>query len=476
MTNPQDVEILIHIAAPSKASDDARYRSLAAAYIHFHPQKRHNISSTESSGQEKTIIPATTHTASVASQDPISQQLIGSDECFSSFRSFQASFDSVIDNVGSPTNAAQWQTPGPQRLKAGKNELQSSWKTPPSVVQDSVPENDATTALLTTPTRVLEHYLQNFTTPSQASQRISGEGNRSLVQNLTSYTASSDQKLPGQGANNHLLPTIPCTPGNKPLQVASSVELGETSSDLRVDRPGNDAANGTQVPTSDDEVVEDTVIIYEPETPQIIRADSEPPPTKRLRQDNPDASSVAPTRTASGIGPHKIPNGSTRTITFLPVHGYGYNSLELNPPDPPAGCASVLPDDLITPGLQKLAADLKLSQRYKPELTAREIRPFERGYWTLDCTDWPQDLKTETWVFLANYIGTGVSGWGVSCKRDEQFTCVRLYCWGCLVAHIYLLIWLASRRRVSYSGATWIDGEGKVVIAMGRRQGTWIRM
>lgn len=471
MANVRNVEILIHITAPSRASDDVRYRSLASAYIDFQPQKPRRLSGPDV--DPVVINPVlTTVTREVVSKSDfeIPPQIPSPEQWLPSLTSLQASFDDVIDNANSPVRPARWrsQPRGSRRAPSQNVGQQPSWETPPSLVPDSVPENDTTMAFLTTPTRVLEHYLQHFTSPSQNTQR--------QIHQRSALSQKRNSISPAKSSGASRVTTIPCTPENRLRPIYTSDDLDKPSYVLYSSQRQQGTSRSTRVPGSDEDIVEDTVILPGPETPPVDRAGSEPPPSKRARRNRSYASPKALLRTSSDIGPHKMPDGSRRTITFLPVHGYGYKNLELNPPEPSVGCATITAGDLITPSLEKLAAELKTPKRYNPVSTTRAIRPLERGYWTLDCTEWPQDLKNETWIFLANYIGTGLAGWGVSCRRDDRFSWLRLYCWGSLVAHIYLLAYLASRRRVGFSGATWIDGEGKVVIVMGKKEGVWIRM
>ncbi|ETS87386.1 hypothetical protein PFICI_01214 [Pestalotiopsis fici W106-1] len=442
MSYTQDVEILIHIAAPSRTSDDARYRSLAASYINFQSEKRTHLS-------ELTSTPLPLSSEKIEIPNASVEHSFG-DIILPSI-SFQASFQSVLDNANSQGRFQQPQLQAPRSLFHESQESAlnpSSWHTPPSIVQDSAPENDATIALLTSPGRVLEHYLQHFAPPSQNSQTIIQKGDTQVVNEAASVISNHND--PGHERRGQ--PIIPCTPVSR-----------------------RQTPHKPQSQEVDDEVIENTVIVFEPTTPQATRADSEPPPSKRPRRDKSDASPGALLRTASDIGLHNAPGSSTRTVTFLPRHGFGHDSLILTAPEPPVGHDTIAPDDLVTPGLAKLASDLKISKRYRPEFSTRDLRPFERGYWKIDCTDWPQDLKTEAWVFLANYIGTGVAGWGISCHRDEKFTSLRLYCWGLLAAHIYFVAYLASRRRVCFSATTWIDACGDTVIKMAKKEGVWTR-
>jgi hypothetical protein len=124
---------------------------------------------------------------------------------------------------------------------------------------------------------------------------------------------------------------------------------------------------------------------------------------------------------------------------------------------------------MITEVLARLARELDLPKRYKPESQARALRPFERGYWLVDCSAWEPELKRSAWGFLTDYLGKGAAGWGTSCKRDREFSWIRLYCWGCVTGHMYLVLYLMSKRRVLYTGTRWIGAEGREVVVMGAR-------
>lgn len=475
MANPQDVEILVHIAAPSKASDDARYRSLAAAYLAFQPTKCHNLVEQPRGDKGSCSIPPQNKPDSFSAA-PVpqnhrnnSQQMPSFGESFHSLQSFQASFESVIDNANSPlhiTRSHRLSQSQSQATPLGST-VCSSWQTPPSIVQDSVPENHATAASLTTPTRVLEHYLQTFGS-SPISQQTPPQHTKSQGKENVATSGSPPVESTGKAGREQRQQTIPCTPE---IRTPAPLLMNHGKS-----APASVAACVEQPPPStDEEIIEDTILLDHPTTPPAARADSEPPPSKRSKLDKSGRSPGIILRTSSDVGPFRKPDSSARDITFVRSQGLGYRSLELHAPEPEVGTANITSGDLITEGLRKLAADCNISKRYRPASSERELRDFERGYWLVDCQDWPQDLKEETWVFLANYVGAGSAGWGISCRRDEAFSWLRVNCWGVLVGHIYLLIWLASRRRVLYAKATWIDGGGTTVITMNQKEGPWRR-
>ncbi|KAI3329154.1 hypothetical protein HD806DRAFT_481872 [Xylariaceae sp. AK1471] len=468
MEQQPDVEILVHIGAPSRAVDDTRYRSLAAAYLAFEPTETvHLFSQSEHDGNSQDGRPgAETQVSQTRMVDGGESFFMLSNERIGSFHSPQASFLSVVDNASSPQirmrmiempdHAFCVQTP--------VSATQASWQTPSSVVQDSHPMNHTSFNSLTSPTRVLENYLQHFDSPTVSSKHDS-QINRLVV----SYGQAS------QNADYRLSPgnLVPCTPQMIPCTPRARNVL-EPSSD-RIEGSEYQYSNRQQQPearpdeTSDDIIIEETTFLSSSQPSTLTRADSEPPP--KLRQLGLLASSPRGlARAASDIGPrsssdHKAPV----TITFLSSHGFTYESLEIHPPEPPTSELHIGPHELITQGLHNLGRDVDLASRFRPKEQTRELRPYERGHWVLDCSSWEPRLKRDAWAFLANYIGTGIAGWGVWCKRDPDFQELKAYCWGSVAAHIYYVLWLSSQRKIVFTGSAWIDAEGVKVIDMGSR-------
>ncbi|KFY89501.1 hypothetical protein V500_05643 [Pseudogymnoascus sp. VKM F-4518 (FW-2643)] len=153
----------------------------------------------------------------------------------------------------------------------------------------------------------------------------------------------------------------------------------------------------------------------------------------------------------------------------------------------PAPASEEVSTTFLTVQLANLAAEIGYA-RFRPVLQIREIRKHERGYWGIDVHDgeggWDDRAREKTWEFLREYIGRGKAGWGVWCVRDgghvgegdedgrqpqkagskgEQW---RIYCWGEIVSEVYLLLYLASSRRVRSAGACWFDGGGECVVTM----------
>ena len=48
--------------------------------------------------------------------------------------------------------------------------------------------------------------------------------------------------------------------------------------------------------------------------------------------------------------------------------------------------------------------------------------------------------------------------------RSNGLGRVRVFCWGEVVEHVYLLLYVASRSRIRKVGAVWVDADEEVVI------------
>ncbi|KAI8954701.1 hypothetical protein F4801DRAFT_531242 [Xylaria longipes] len=458
MEEQPDVEILIHIGAPSRAVDDARYRSLAAAYlafeptdpIHFYPQ-----SDSDRSIEDSTRVLATDEDAS---------SNIPSDDRIGSFQSPQASFRSVVDNADSPQMRVRKVPDHPFLQQTPASATPASWETPPSIVQDSHPLNHAELFSLMSPTRVLENYLQHFE-PSSGSSKQDSQSN-----GLEVAYGHASQNQGRRRSPRKLIPCtqqmIPCTPHIRNMTEPPS--NGIEGSEFQNSSNPQQQSEASVVDESDDDIIEETKFLSSPQPSGLLRADSEPAP--KLRRLDLVTSPLALARAASDIGPQSLHNHKAPvTIEFLNSHGFTYKSLEIRALEPPTSELHIEPQDLITEGLRKLGHDVGLPSRFRPKEQTREIGPYERGHWFLDCSSWEPRLKRDAWAFLANYIGTGTAGWGVWCIRDPDFRELRVYCWGSVVAHIYYVLWLSSQRKIVFTGSSWVDAEGAKVIIMGPR-------
>ncbi|KAL3467355.1 hypothetical protein BJX64DRAFT_168149 [Aspergillus heterothallicus] len=198
-------------------------------------------------------------------------------------------------------------------------------------------------------------------------------------------------------------------------------------------------------------------------------------------------------------------------LTSLPI--------EIKPPPPPISSSPFTTH--ITSTLEMLTKHLKSHRIYNPTKQTRSLDDLERGYWLIhinivsllsenlspattssDAGTWDIPVFSKFWTFLFDFIAKeGRAGWGVWCIAEDKSTpyrdttspeahevrgntepppslhshtasckslqlAVKIYAWGEIACHIYLLLFLASERRVRKMGAQWRDARGQVVIQM----------
>ena len=146
-----------------------------------------------------------------------------------------------------------------------------------------------------------------------------------------------------------------------------------------------------------------------------------------------------------------------------------------------------------------------LLPKYQPVTINREIRTLERGYWRLPIPeDWDSDARDKFHEYLEQLIREGRAGWGTwvepvlvkeatesvkipedeawrsrkkagkstlkpkpeSQKKPEGKLELRVWCWGEVVREVWLALYLGGHRFMKGSGMSWIDGEGETVVYM----------
>ncbi|KAI5466680.1 hypothetical protein BGZ63DRAFT_418443 [Mariannaea sp. PMI_226] len=456
LPSPPTVEILVHITAPSRVSDDVVYRQLAQSYLDFQPESCTQILLAEplsTAGPRETEQKQTDVKRITAPTRELDLPMVA--QSFE-LKSVDVSFRSVLDNRASPpfryaadhdviqsisqeTNAVETQTSS------------SSWRAPPSEISDSHPMPDQT-LLQVSPTRVLERYVgrmgsqwtsQDSSFPSctpqkpraRSPQLNKADSSSSLLEPEAEEQESLEFQLPGY---IKLSKTIPVTP-----QVPKAADVPPSSVDsirLAVDESFLDITHVSSSAPSE----------------HSNRAESEPPPSKRSKTAHLTHGDLV--RSSSDTGPITLsshPPSSNSIALELS------SSLEIRSPSPPVGVVHLEPADFVTAKMAKLAMNLR--SHYHPD-AKREIDPFERGYWLLDCSAWTGEERLSAWVTLNNYMRDGHAGWGTWCRRDKSHGWLRLYCWGHVAKHMYLFLYIASKRRVKSTGAKWYDADGELVL------------
>lgn len=176
---------------------------------------------------------------------------------------------------------------------------------------------------------------------------------------------------------------------------------------------------------------------------------------------------------------------------------------EIHPPPPPI---STVPFSThITPTLDMLTRRLNPARTYNPLLQTRALDQLERGYWSVRFTlrdpqdqpapgsavdvvcppatspqSWDIPSFRRFWSFLVDFVGKDArAGWGVWCVLEQDHliaesapapgsmsVVLKVYAWGEVAMHIYLLLFLASERRIRGMGAKWQDFREETVIQM----------
>ncbi|KAF4961136.1 hypothetical protein FSARC_10258 [Fusarium sarcochroum] len=440
-----DAEILVHITAPSRSADDVLYRQLAQAYLAFQPQKRTSLPLTESpTNEQECAVPE-------RDQGAPSPSTRGTTSFRQSFEitSQDLSFEGALDNRSSPrlsyTGLAQDIIPSSD--DAGFGSIKS-WCAPPSQISDSYPMPDAG-LLNVSPSRILQRYI-GIPQSSQASLPSSSPTLHKRRAPISDYGPSIDvpSSLPVPSQDESLPIQIPGFI-EEPNNVIPTTPQADNEADVPIPSANTEMIAFEQLAPDITHISGSVVSSHSPT--RSPRAGSEPPPAKRSKISHIEHGELV--RSSSDTGPAL----STRNSQVEHIS----SSLEIRPPSPSVGIDDVDPSDLISEKLAKLARDL--SSRYRPT-AIRDVDPFERGYWLLDCTDWSPAIRFDTWGFLSNYLRSGLAGWGTWCRRDKAHDWIRLYCWGHVAKHTYLLLYLASGRQVKTSGASWYGADGEVVL------------
>lgn len=502
----EDVEILVHTTAPSRGPDDARYRALAQAYLDFQPAARRrldieprssigNILDTEAENQlqDEPCHSTQDERESRASYRPDEDEIASesssqhlSSNKFSisnSLGSPQLSFHGVLDNFDSPAFRAR--TPHYEcapRTPSERKHTQSparSWKTPPSTIADSQPDYERNLVAFSSPTTVLGLCLQSRTRFDNSSPAQSLE----LVEE-TILDVQSSGELARSDTSRDLGAQSSPSPQNKsqskPLVTrADEVEIIYMQNiipTLKREEPCSSAG----YPSSPSLVPTDATLPGFRNLPPGYASLPAVLPRKRAArssQKSPERVTSPPKRQriepsssqAAALTKSTKPNMSTTPSMVSAGPSFWADVFEIRPTPPLTSTADLTGDMLITNPLRQLVKKIKSSQclyPFIPKEQTRELRPMERGYWQVNCEKWDTSMRDRCWDFLGKYVGRDSAGWGVSCIRDAETRGLRVYCWGIVAEHIYLLLHMASASKIKGTGACWVGGDGSPIIIM----------
>ncbi|KAA8564754.1 hypothetical protein EYC84_011641 [Monilinia fructicola] len=506
----ENVEILVHTSAPSRVQDDARYRAFARAYLNFEyatniqlqddPQTRiENQEELDVQSQEEPLQLTQEYDENASycppTQDPETnpgayKNEITEDELSDLMESPQLSFRSVLDNRDSPMfrtrsrtavytgTKSGYQMPRPSELKSSL----SSQRELSSVIEDSLPGNNRFLPEFSSPTRILQHHLQQgqSTQDSPDMSKISQNTDESslnlevpqaipLSSSLSSladnpYAMNSDRSdnSPTSGAPADI--SNPRTIRNKETEgtarfsnqdmnpariskngpISDTPEIPETSSALP--RHANSKRRRVEFPSSIDKSPKKVKLIISDTTAETSSASLPPPriPSTSVSPEAPHISNPMPPKSSSP-SPESM---ATCTISqFIP----------------PTSSEDLTPAKLITSSLESLNSVPGLPKVFNPTSQTRACLPFERGYWLIDTR--ALDRRELLWSYLLTHISGGFSGWGVSAERSKDWSSIRVNCWGGVIKEIYLLLYIGCDGKMKGKYACWKDSDGETVIS-----------
>ena len=447
-------EILVHISAPSRASDDARYRRELQGYLDFQPAQRHVLSSRnigyeyqiEYADALEQVADASFHSSSdPAPTSQVSKSQIANSKlvtpasaAFNNARILLSKTPALVPGTvthkpfytsRAPASSQRRPRTAPDSFN-GSTGIQEtpllrptqsdSWKTPPSVIPDSQPTPYSQKRLRTLPQ-------SSSPSPTRSSSPTVRKRQRLVSPPVLPHLEIEDRENEDESSP---IPTLPAP--------SSSAYAGD------------EEASSTPVAAS-------IPLPLQPTTSSPV---------------------AAPPSTASSV--------------FAP------SSLEIWAPRPRTSTEKFRTH--ITKKLAELTDRLPLSQVYIPQKVwqRRELDISERGHWRISLSKFSESQKMKFWNFLREHIGKGLAGFGVMCalegpedqdsgatdlangdESDDQRgensdrsnensrkLVVKVYCWGEIVGEIWNVLFIAGHRQIKGIGVCWIDADDNVVIRM----------
>lgn len=517
-----EAEILVHITAPSTSKDDSLYRTFASAYLNFESARIIHLPadtrSVHSAPLPEVLLSPQASFQSVwdnvrpQNAQPHSQQSAGRQNLSQHGKASQTSWvqppsevaDSMPDNdiriegFTTPTRLMSYflQTQGPP-----SDELFISQEIDGRDATSVYVGNDDLIALLANGTGSILERNKLVQAAEQSDALLPTNKNRNP--NLTNVLARGADAI-AYDNNTHNAPISEVAGSfqhNDDIQYVTP-EHDKTTSDSRMDeshisQTPSSPLQSQGAPPSTNRLSEDSTrtrsskrLRTSPQSPSELpgitipatqlpeRAGTEPPSSKRLKTPPPpfvsssshvlerSTSDILPRGSKESAAPVQAPfndPSATATQDVRWSHETQLVSAEPSPSNHKLGSQAPLKLELV---MHKFGLD----GRYKPKFQARKLRQHERGYWLVDLNGWDHPGKLEAWCYLGNFIcKDGFAGWGTRACRDEEWTWIRLYGWEHIAGELYILLYVASFRRLKAMELTWYDGAGKELIVVAAR-------
>ncbi|KAI4124319.1 MAG: hypothetical protein LQ338_004860 [Usnochroma carphineum] len=438
-------EILVHAAAPSRGSDDARYRKEALGILDFACVKRHVILPEQTQDKQK-IGQAAEETPTSTSHDapPAVAQ------------------ESVTSTDPAPrkhlTHAfVTWTTPTPTLTRPTPKVLID--RTPAPSFHDRTAISTSDIPIKPTPA---DQYRPRTAPPDPSAIQETPNVRPALSDSFETPPSVIPDSQPTPPSQKN---------GKRPFDESSSPSPTHQSSPI-AKRRKSDGREEFEVWTQP----EDT------STPPLLNGAPQSFPTTTTNNNKNNAGSAS-----SSSPPPPDENHTTQ------VQPHRCRRRQLFPPPPTPSTK---------PFTTHLTHTLTLLQKTCPTFiqavrARRPIAALERGHWRFGIPDvggaWDEAAREKMWGYLEKVILGGQAGWGVWAVFEEGGgdgdgdwdkgelggvrsdgdaglgsgnARVKVYCWGEVVAEVYALLVLATSRKVKRCGPQWIDAAGEVVVDM----------
>jgi hypothetical protein len=489
----REVEILVHATAPSRGQDDARYRSLAQAYLDFEPASTHGLDNGPGNELEEDLDAQ----ASSQLQGELGQSTLESRESEASYRpedelatasiiessaSLQnrdlrletsqgldspvLSFSSALDNADSPV----WQNlhNGSQKVPHGPPSNQQTPQRSALEIADSQPENNKAIPAFSSPTRILELYLQQVQSSGERSSSYGIARNDPQACGSSPELPYATQKT--QFRTSRRVEKEPSLTSGTPS--SPSPQKHQRKNPQHISKRNSNRITSTQDPAMSEKrkwvesSFDDSHTSSSAPTKLSIESSTVKTRITRSRKRQSTDGSVDEITRTKEVTSRRITMVTTSSAPSFEAKSSWAEKYEIRPPAPQTSTKDLTPDLLITPSLQQLAQKMPLTVLFRPKIQVRDLRPMERGHWIVKCRNWDPSVRKRCWECLGSFIGRGLGGWGVWCLRDKALDIIKVYCWGTIVGNIYLLLYMASESKIEVAGACWIGGDGDAIITM----------
>ncbi|KAK0510889.1 hypothetical protein JMJ35_006441 [Cladonia borealis] len=439
MTHP--VEILVHVSGPSRGVDDARYRKEASGFLDFEAVGQHFLLQSEEKPKDGPSNKGVGLKARTENAKRTQSNLLKS--------SAQTEHAPSIHHV---KNADILEHQSPRLVNCPPPQVTTPW-----VSKLAAPSSEISSVIET------PHLLIARTpAPTLPRPRTVPTKTPTSHQPMTLRRTQSDSWQTPPSVIPNSQPTPPSS-NHSPQGISSSPILkrpfafSSSPSPTRPTESPNSKRPRLQVPSSpppEDKSTDDNAA-----PPTSSHISSSPPPTP---QKNHQKTPIRHPKPFSSSPP------STSPPSPLP--------LEINPPRPPTS-TSHFKTHLTSP-LIILTKSLPLNHFFHAYIvtTTRPLQTLERGHWLVTLSKFkpsekysPEQMIYKFWKYLLDFVGGGRAGFGVRCFREmdeEGEEVAKIYCWGEVVREVWLLLFLASHRKVLGAEAKWVDARGEVVVVM----------